>query len=207
MLAALLAWQPAWAQENLAEHPVYQAFEAYRAAILTSEADDALGLVDSATIGYYGTMLDYARTLGEEKARALDVMDLLMVLSIRHRLSEQQVKTMDAETLFKHGVAHGWIGRESVASFTITGIETDGDVGFARTASRGVEVPFPFRFHREQGRWKIDLTGVMDASGAAFSQLAKQQGMTEVELIFYLLETVSEKEIDEKTIWTPIHQR
>lgn len=200
-----LAQTPCYAQTDLSDHPVYLAFADYKSAILQADAEKALQVVDASTLQYYSDMLDHALNAVEDTVRELSTMDLLMVLSIRHRLEAEQIKSMDASNLFKHGVANGWTGKESVMGIEVVRINVDGQTATAAFTANGVESPIPFRFDNEGGQWKVDLTAIMDASNSAFRQMAQQQGITEVELVFMLLEMVTGKEVDSKRLWKPVN--
>ena len=203
--ASIVIAGPCLAQDELLQHPVYQAFAAYKAAILEANAEKTLALVDSNTIQYYGAMLDHALNSDETTVRALDMMDLLMVMSIRHRVDPEHAKAMNATSLLEHGVNSGWIGKESVMGMDVTHIDVEGDQAAATFTASNVQAPVPFQFNREGGTWKIDLTSIMEVSGSAFKQLAEQQEVTEVDLIFMLLGMISSKEVDQSSIWVPIN--
>ena len=207
LLVCLLGQTPCQAQDDLSEHPVYLAFSDYRSAIIQADAESALRAVDSSTLQYYSEMLNHALNSDEATVRGLSIMDLLMVMSIRHRLTPEQVKGMDASSLFKYGVANGWTGKESVIGLDVVHVEVDGQTATATFTSNGAESPVPFQFDKEGGQWKIDLTSIMGASGSAFSQMAEQQGITDVELVSMLLGMVSGEEVDAESIWIPVNQR
>lgn len=206
LLALLLVQHPAIAQEDLAQNPVNIAFQTYKTAILNDDAETAFESVDSNTIQYYADMLDYALHLSEEQTRQLRLIDLLTVLAVRHRVPDDVARSMNPETFFKYGVSNGWVGKNSVMGLEVVRVDIDGDFAITRVAANGVESPAAFHFHREGGTWKLDLTSIMAVSNLALTQVAEQQGLTEAELLFSLLESVSGKKVDE-SIWQPINQR
>jgi hypothetical protein len=207
LLACMLGQTPCQAQDDLSEHPVYLVFSEYKSAILQADAERALQAVDSSTLQYYSDVLNHALHSDESTVRALSTMDLLMVMTIRHRLTPEQIKGMDASSLFKHGVANGWTGKEGVMGVEVVRVDVDGRVAAATFTSNGAESPVPFQFDKEGDEWKIDLTSIMGAGSSAFSQMAEQQGITDVELVSMLLEMVSGEKVDAESMWIPVNQR
>ena len=105
--------------------------------------------------------------------------------------------------LFAYAVDGGWIGEDSVVNSDIGEVSISDDDAKAVFINNGQKTTFRYRFVREDGQWKLDLTAIMPVSDKAFEQIVESSGFDENEYILLALEAVSgEKPSDD--IWQPL---
>ena len=139
----------------------------------------------------------------EEKVRELPIVDKLMVIMIRHRIPADQVKQMDATKLFVHAVEQGWVGKQSVQRISLGNISVDGDTASGVHEFRGAGTDVSWKFYKEQGEWKINLTDNMPGINKAFGTLVEQSGQSEDEFIKSILKATSGKTVSDD-VWKPL---
>ncbi len=182
---------------------VRASFDGYKQAILDQAGEKSVGFVDRNTLAYYQKMRDLALRGDRETIRALSTVDKLFVLSIRHRISSEEVELMTGESLFVYAVNQGWIGKASVINNEV------GDITVSGTHATGVHVsgrkasPFKWVFQMENGKWKLDLTSIMPAADQAFKQVIRQSGLHEDEFLITIIESVSGEKVAD-TVWDPM---
>lgn len=182
---------------------VRASFEGYKQAILGQAGEKSVGFVDRNTLAYYQKMRDLALRGDQETIRALSTVDKLFVLSIRHRISPEEVELMTGESLFVYAVNQGWIGKASVINNEVGDITVSGTHATGVHLSRGKATPLKFVFQRENGKWKLDLTSIMPAADQAFKQVIRESGLDEDEILITILESVSGKKVAD-TVWDPM---
>ena len=109
---------------------------------------------------------------------------------------------MTPEQIFTHAVNQGWIGKNSVLDSDIGRLQVFGDNASAEYVKGGSLTPLKYRFTREGGEWKIDLTAVLPMAEQAVSMLIKQQGLDEDAFVISVLESVSGRKVM-PSIWRP----
>jgi hypothetical protein len=190
--------QGAQAEEEL----VRRAFLTYKGAILQKQGQVAVSLVNRDTLGYYARMKAVALEGQEKEVRRLTPMNKIMVLSLRHRVPTSDLRLMTPEEVFTYAVNQGWIGKNSVLDSDIGRPQVFGDDASAEYVKGGKPTPLKYRFTKEDGKWKIDLTALMPVADQAMSMLIKQEGLDEDTFIVSLIESVSGKKVL-PTIWLP----
>ena len=183
---------------------VAEAFETYRTAILASDGEAALGVVDAASVAYYGAMLDLALDADSARVARLPLLDEVMVIALRVRVPADTLRQMDGRSALAYGVAQGWIGRESVEQTRIGHVTVTGDSAWAEVRSGGQVVPkLRFSFSREADGWRFSLGALQALMSDHLTLWAKQSGMTDAELVRAMLLSVSEKPITPDA-WSPV---
>lgn len=203
MLAAVACSEKAAAPAPDESEAVRAAFNGYKQAILQENGTTAVGYVDTKTLDYYRRIKELALHGESYAVRALSPMDKLMVLTIRNRVPLATLQGMTPESLFVHAVNEGWVGKESAAGNEVGAVEVTGDTATGVHVSRGQQSPYKWEFHKEDGRWKIDLTSIMPIADRALRQLILQSGASEDEFVLRMLEAVSGQQIG-STIWEPM---
>jgi hypothetical protein len=181
---------------------VRRAFLSYKEAILQQQGQSAVLLVSRATLQYYARMKTLALVGQEKEVRLLSPMNKIMVLSLRHRVPVDDLRGMTPEEVFTYAVNHGWIGKNSVLDSDIGGLQVFGNDASAEYVKSGTPTPLKYRFTKEDGKWKIDLTALMPVADQAMSMLIKQKGLDEDTFITSLIESISGKKVL-PSIWQP----
>ncbi len=66
-----------------------------------------------------------------------------------------------------------------------------------------METPLKYTFHREDGRWGLDLTAIMAPADQAFKMMIEQSGGTEDGFVISILESVSGEKVPD-SVWEPM---
>jgi hypothetical protein len=184
------------------EKLIRQAFLNYKGAILEQQGQSAVSLVNRATVQYYSRMKTLALEGEEKEVRQLTPMNKIMVLSLRHRLPVDDLRTMTPEEVFIYAVNQGWIGKNSVLDSDIGQLQVFGNDASGEYVRGGKPTPLKFRLTKEEGNWKIDLTALTPPADQAISLLIKKEGLDEDAFIVGLVESVSGKKVS-PSIWQP----
>ena len=200
ILASLSTLSAQRSQTN--QQLIHRAFNAYKAAILRQDGDAAVVLVDRTTLEYYSRMKALALDGSESEVKQLTPMNKIMVLSLRHRVALDELRTMTAEALFIYAVNHGWIGKNSVLDTEIGEPRVFGTDASAEYIKNRVATSLKFRFKKELGKWKLDLTSLIPIADQGMTMLIQKQGFDEDAFIINLIESVSGKRVS-ASIWQP----
>jgi hypothetical protein len=184
------------------EKQIRVAFLTYKGAILEQQGQSAVLVVNRATLQYYAQMKTLALEGHENEVRQLTPMNKLMVLSLRHRVSVDDLRAMTPQEMFIHAVNQGWIGKNSVLDSDIGQLQVFGNDASGEYVRGGKPTPLKFRLTKEEGNWKIDLTALTPPADQAISLLIKKEGLDEDAFIVGLVESVSGKKVS-PSIWQP----
>lgn len=184
---AIITFLPGQAQKS-EEKLVRKTFESYKDCILKDKGDEAANYVDSRTIKYYAGILEKTRTADSLETDALDIMDKLMVLLIRHRVTKEEILSFDGKSLFVHAIKEGMVGKNSVSNNEVGDINIEGEFAKGQLMVHGQKAPFYYHFYKEEGTWKIDLTSIMSIGTMAFKKMQEDSEMSENEYLMMLIE-------------------
>jgi hypothetical protein len=189
--------------QNQEEKLIRQTFDGYKSAILNDKGDEAVKYVDSRTIKYYGHIIELVKNADSTQVSSLSVMDKLMVFSIRHRTSREEILSFDGKALLVYAIKSGMVGKNGVAKNTIGKVVIDHEFAQGQFIVNGQESPLYFHFYKETGQWKLDLTSIFAASSMAIKNMVENSGQNENEYIFSILEALTGKKPG-KEIWEKI---
>lgn len=181
---------------------VSAAFDRYKSAILSSDADAALQLIDSNTKNYYKEILKVILYADETQSKTMPPLAKIALIQGRHQIPLDTLKQMTVKSYFSYAIKQGWIGKQSVADIELTDISVNQNIATSKLSKNGKTAPFGFTFHKEDGTWKIDLTSILPASDKAVKQVIQQSGKNENAYIFGIIEKLSGKKVQE-SVWTP----
>lgn len=187
------------------EAAVREAFETYRTAILSQDADGAYKAVDGNTKDYYDEMLQQTLDADAATVRSLPILDQLIILRSRQQIPAVELTAMDGESFFKYAVDRSWIDPSSVQQFNIDNIAVSGNTATTSLAKNGQVAPFGFTFNQEADGWKIDLTSILPFSERAMQQLVGESGMNQDEFLLFLVKSVSGADVPD-SIWQPVSE-
>lgn len=202
ILLSLLFTGSMYAQDD-EEKVVRDAFDGYKSNILNDKGKEAAKYVDSRTIAYYNDIAQKCRTADSASVRALNIMDKLMVFSIRHRAEASDIKSFDGTGLLVYAINSGMVGKSSVVNNSIGEVTIEKDFAKGQLVVSGTETPIYFHFYQEGGDWKVDLTSIFEMSTMAFDQMVKGSGQDENEFLFSVLEQLTGRAPD-NGIWHPV---
>jgi hypothetical protein len=182
---------------------IRNSFDNYKTSILNDKGDDAVKYVDSRTVNYYAEMLEMTKHADSSHLNSLGLMDKLMVFSIRHRATKEEILSFDGKGLLIYAIKEGMVGKNSVANNAIGDIEIDGTFAKGQLIANGQKAPFYFHFYKEEDIWKIDLTSLFPIASMAFKKMQQESGMSENQYLFMLLEMITGKKPGSE-IWNKI---
>jgi hypothetical protein len=186
------------------EKLVKKAFDGYKTSILNDKGEEAVKYVDSRTIKYYGDILDLVKRADSTKIETLNILDKLMVFSIRHRASKEDILAFNGEKLLVHAIKSGMVGKNSVANNSIGDVTVDGSFAKGQLVVNKQAAPLYFNFYKEEQQWKIDLTALFPMSTNAFKKMADESGQPENEFLFTILESLTGRKPG-KEIWQKVN--
>lgn len=203
ILVVLLTGRTVFAQTE-DERLINAAFDQYKMAVLMDNGEEALKWVDTRTIAYYDTMLWMTRYADSATLAKGTTLDLLMVLTMRHRTPAEQLRSFDGKSLFVYAVEKGMVSKSSVQENTLGTIQVTGDFATSTIVNNGEETPIKFEFYRNEGKWQVDLTSIFMVGNIALNQYIEQLGMTRTDFIIYALVTSTGTELS-PDIWKPVN--
>jgi hypothetical protein len=203
VLTLLLIWTTSTYGQKSEEKLVRKSFDNYKSAILNDKGEEAVKYVDSRTIKYYRDILELVKTADSAKVETLSILDKLMVFSIRHRTSRENVLSFDGKALLVYAIKSGMVGKNSVANNSIGDVTIDNSFAKGQFIANGNKAPFYFHFYKEADQWKIDLTSLFPVSTTAFKKMADESEQTENEYLFSLLEMITGNKPNSQ-IWQPV---
>ena len=190
--------------QTTSQKAVIQAFENYKSSIIEDRGEEAVKYVDSRTIKYYDIILELVKNADSVKISSLSLLDKLMVFSVRHRTSKENILSFDGKQLLVYAIKSGMVGKSSVANNSLGDVAVDKDFAKAQFVSNGKVTPFYIHFYKEEQQWKMDLTSIFDISNTAFTKVREQSGQPENEYIFTLLEMITGKKVGPE-IWQKVN--
>jgi len=202
-LTLLLTWAVSTYGQKSEEKLVRKSFDNYKSSILNDKGEEAVKYVDSRTIKYYSDILELVKTADSSKVETLSILDKIIVFSIRHRTSKEDVLSFDGKTLLVFAIKSGMVGKNSVANNSIGDVTIDSSFAKGQFIANGNKGPFYFHFYKEEQLWKIDLTSLFPVSTTAFKKMADDSGQNENEYLFSLLEMITGNKPNSQ-IWQPI---
>lgn len=201
-LVSLLAFSCTEAPENRA---VRNVFESFHAALLVGDGGLAADCTSRLTMEYYERCAGQARSATALELHLLPLAEKLMVLRIRHHVSQDALGSMDGRAAFVHSVSRRWLGQQDMLERAgIGGVTVKGDSAQARMTLDGAPTLQHMRFRLEAGQWRIDLRGMAEASGTALAREARELGISAEEHIGQILRGNASFPLPED-IWAPLH--
>jgi hypothetical protein len=181
---------------------VKASFDNYKQAILNDKGEEAVQYVDSRTINYYGDVLEKVRSADSATVNRLDLLDKVMVFSVRHRATKEDILSFDGKGLLVYAIKSGMVGKNSVVNSSIGDVTVEGTFAKGQYVSNGQKAPFNFDFYKEDNAWKVDLTSIFPTTNIVFRKLVEESGQTENEFLFSILERLTGRRPGDE-IWIP----
>ena len=172
---------------------VRRCFENYKSAIHTDKGVEAVKFVDSRTIKYYDHISELTKNADSAKVNSLPLMDKIMVFSIRHRATKEDILSFDGKGLLIYAIKTGMVAKNGVATITIGDVTYTKDFAKGQFITNGQKTPIYYNFYKENQQRKIDLTSLFSVSTMAFKKMVTDSGQSENECLFSLLEIVTGK--------------
>lgn len=172
------------------------AFEEYRQALLAGNGAAVSDLVSPSTVDYYAELVRLAAAAGPDELAGKSLVDRFAVARLRVDLPTHELAAMDGPAMLAYGVDQGYIDPSSVAHNELGDIRIDGDRGYAQLVAQSQPTDVDFEFVRVGDDWKFDLAATMPIANATFAELAREEGLTEDEFVFEMIEILSGERVD-----------
>lgn len=185
---------------------IQQTFDAYKAAILSTDGDAAIQQIAQPTVNEYQNYIDWCLHADRETLQNLSALNKLQVFMLKHRIPAEELKQMNGEKAFVYAVDHDWIGKEGTAATTIADIQVSGDSASAATLIDGRKQSIRFNFLKENGSWKLDLTQSLKDTDALLDYQIMQAGVPENEYILRSIEMITGRKVAD-SIWDPLESK
>ncbi len=185
------------------EKLIRESFEKYKSAILNDRGEEAAKYVDSRTMKYYSDIAEMVQSADSLSVRKLNIMDKLMVFTIRHNATKEEILNFDGEGLLIYAIEAGMVGKSSVAGNTIGTIVIEDSFAKGQLVANEQPTDIDFHFYNEDQMWKIDLTSIFPVALISFKQMQEDSGQNEVDFLFKILEMVSGNKPDH-TVWREV---
>jgi len=188
--------------QDAEEKKIYECFKQYKSLILQGKGEEAVQLIDSNTHRYFENTLKASIYADKKEIEALPLIDRLSVLLVRHRISADDLLKMTGREYFVQSVKQGMFGKNSLAPIELGKTEVSGSSARAQIIRDLEDTEMWFRFHKEEGQWKIDLTSLFEPTTLGLLSALAKEGMSEQDFIFASLESTGKPVTD--SIWSPL---
>jgi hypothetical protein len=203
VLILFLNWTVATYGQNSEENLIREIFDNYKSAIINGNGEEAVKYMDSRTIKYYSDILEHVKTSDSAAVENLNVLDKITVLSIRHRAPREDILNFDGKALVIFAFNSGMIGKNSVEKYSISSVAIDSSFAKAHFMANGNPTPFYFHFHKEEGKWKIDLNSLYPISEKTFKRIAEDSKQNGNGCLLSLIGIMTGEMPDNK-VWHPV---
>lgn len=183
------------------EGDIRATFDRYRKAVASKDGAAAALEVDDNTVAYYGHIRNDA--LIALDVHGLPMVDKIFVLRTRSELSADALSALDGRGLLAHALSAGWITSVQLGRAVLGDIRVTGDRADAQLIVGKVIAPDRFVFHRDKGRWRVDLTAFNEVSSRALDKLAEGSRLTEDQFAMKMLTQILGHSASE-VVWRPL---
>ena len=180
---------------------VKEAFQQYKAAVLSQDGPAAAKQLSSNSIVYYDELLSKVLHGTEAEVKALSSGDMMQVVALRYFFPKEDLKSYDGRQLYEAMIANKFTEERQLARTDLGKIAVKGNKAKGQMVVNGQPSPIFFDFKKEQGAWKLDLTTTVIMTTKFVEQQAQAAQLTVPE---YLEQTMNLSEEEKKSIWQPL---
>jgi hypothetical protein len=203
LLLALSALPAAQAQMEAFTVPVQEGFATYKAALLAKDGAKAVTVLSANSFAFYDRMRKLALSGSREEIERLPDVDRLLALSLRVRAPRETLESGSPKDIVAYAVNAGMIGVNAVARAELGEITIQGNQAEGQILVNQSPVGAAFRFHSEDGTWKLDLEHVTVMSRGTISGMAEKSGTPENEVLLQILSKMAGKTVGPE-VWQPL---
>ena len=190
-----------------ADQQIREALQKIAAAVRQRDGVAATRVTSARTLNVYEECRSAALGASETELEALPQFHVLNVFQLRNRLGRSRLSKMSGRDVFAWIVEQGIIKPETLRGLEIESIELRDDLALATVRKDGkLADDGKFEFLREQGEWKINLSGasMLDAMERPLAAVRKKANKSKVELAAFLLEKQSGKRVPREILKGPL---
>ncbi len=201
LLPVVFAQGPALGEDTA--EVIRSLFVDYKNALLEGDGATAARLVDQGTLDYFEEVKALSLEGSEAEIRSRPFVDRLLVITMRHELDRAELVEMDLESLLRHAVEAGWIGKQSIRQLDIGEVEVEDGAASALALTTGSQLPaaelgeepLRYRFVFEEGSWRFRFHSLVENLNQIIAEFTAQLGTDEDALIFILVEQLSGRKV------------
>lgn len=183
------------------EELVRKNFESYSNALINGKGEEAVNYVDSHTLQYYNDIVEQARDADSLKVESLPLLDKIMVLLVRHRVTKEDLLKFDGKALFIYAINNGMIDKNGPTNLKLGTVTIEKDTAKGQISFKGVEYPVYLNFYKEIGQWKYDLTSSFAMGKTALQKYADEFGE---KLLINMMLNADKEHKPSPTIWRAV---
>lgn len=202
-LFTLLVFTSVSFAQKLESDLVKEALKNYKSATLNNNGAEAIKYLDSKTRRHYQKMIDVVQNADSAQVEDLSLTDKLMVLTIRHKATKEEILSFKEDDLLLYAVNNGMVGKNSADKGTLGKVFIDKNFAKINIEMNGKATPLNFHFYKEEGQWKVDITALFPVSNMLFKKLIEDAEVSENDFLFNILEMLTGKE-PRNSIWHPV---
>ncbi|MDQ1292919.1 MAG: hypothetical protein QG608_800 [Actinomycetota bacterium] len=161
---------------------IYDAWKAYKTAILTKNGKAAADLVAEDTFDFYEGIREKSLDTKAAELEGLSASEQLSVLVMRIQIPAATLRSINGRELFVLGTKMGMTDAEGSNRISVTDATIVGTYGRAIYVLDGEKTKLKMHFRYEDGRWKVKLMDLMKIANMALMAMATEAGMTVAEL-------------------------
>lgn len=187
-----------------AKKEIVNVFTTYKNAIVKNDVKSAILQLDKSSFSYYDEILNTSLRADEAQLNQLEILDRLMVLTVKHRVPKDQLIKMNGKDLLIYALENDIINNNRVEKMGIGDIEINGDIAYGQFLQDNKNIALYLGFSYDQSQWRLDVTSLAEPTGFAIRKLVEMQNKDENEVIFMMIEASTPNQKISKDIWKPI---
>ncbi|HEY4539108.1 MAG TPA: hypothetical protein VIG94_03735 [Faecalibacter sp.] len=197
--------EPTKINEEKAKKEIVKAFETYKKGILSGDSKTAIAQLDKNSINYYQEVLDISLRADSAQINQLEVLDKLIVLSVKHKVPKEELIKMNGLQLLNYSIDNGLIGnKNTINEIEIGEVDINGEIAYGQFIVKKQKTPLYFGFTYDQSQWRLDITSVFEPTGFAIRKLVEMQNKSANEVIITMIESTTPGKKVSKDIWKPL---
>lgn len=187
-----------------AKKEIINVFNTYKNALQKNDSNTAILQLDKSSFTYYEDILNTSLRADEAQINQLEVLDRLMVLTIKHKLSKDQLLKMNGKDLLVYALENDIINNNRVETMGIGEIDVRGEIAYGQFLQNNNNIALYLGFSYDQSQWRLDVTSLAEPTGFAIRKLVEMQNKDENEVIIMMIESSTPGRKVSKDIWKPL---
>jgi hypothetical protein len=182
---------------------ILDTWKKYRTAFSNNMGQECSKYIDFETVNYYNHLLTLVKTADSSTVEQLRMDQKLSVLLARHTIPRSEILKLNGVTLFESLVRRdeggGLKETPNIEFLSVTPTTAEAQV-IDSSGKPGLKVVF----NKEKDLWKVNLAYISGQIGKSdWSQIVKESGKTEHELLNTILELANNK-TPTNAVWHPL---
>lgn len=202
---ALLSSLSACSQKGLTgleKDAVRECFRGFQQALARNDVAAAAAVLSDRTCEHYSQLRDAALTSDREQLSRLPLASRFEVLQLRNRMTADELRPLDGQTLAAHYIAQGWINAAFISRISLGNVILKTDGAEAVIADDGVVTGSRLTFHREDGGWKFNLAGARFLTQKMLERQMDEHGLSSDAVLRQALAEELQRPFE--SLWEPL---